>query len=221
VVELLPIDDGGTPDSAADRARALAADPQVQIVLTMGFATTAPDTLAAFGDLPVLVIGDWGAQPVENHVFVLSNADLNDLLTIPARTHVTDGARIDTASLVGGEVLALEQFGLLRASLEGVRVVSSAALPDPDFAARYAGSDQFAPEPGLLASLTYDATRMAVDTVGTGASRASVSQTLSSMGYSGLNGDIAFENGYWHDAPVRTYQYDENGELLAVDGVVE
>lgn len=219
-IELLPIDDGGTSASALDRARALALDPQVQVTLVMGYAATAPDTLNAFSDIPVLVVGDWGAKPANNRVFVLSNPRIDDLLTIPTRMKITAAARLD-APFVGGEILALAQFGKLRASLDGVTVVSSASLPDSAFAERYRASDQFAPEPGLLASLTYDAARMALEAIQASDSRAAVMQTLSAKTYSGMNGEIAFENGYWRHAPIHTYQYGADGQLLPVDRVVE
>ena len=97
-------------------------------MLAMGHAATAPDTLAAFDDLPVLVIGNWGAQATDNRTFILSNPTIADLLTVQANTDVADAAQIDTVpSVIGSDMLSLEQFGLLRTSLAGVRVVSSAA----------------------------------------------------------------------------------------------
>ena len=219
-VELLPVDGGGTVKTATDRAHALVADPQVALVLVMGYAATAPDTLDTFANMPVMVIGEWGAQPVGDRVFVLSNPNLDDLLTIPVRTEITTAARLATP-LTGSDILALEQFSKLRSSLDGITIVSSATLPDSEFREQYVSSDTFAPEPGLLASLTYDAVRVAIESVSVSNHRAAVSQSLSNMNYTGLNGEIAFENGNWRNAPMHTYRYDANGGLIPVDGVVE
>ncbi len=133
-IDLLPIDDGGTPASAADRARALAQDPQITAVIAMGFAATETDTLAALNGLPAVVVGDWRTPSSD----------------------ITEVARLN-APFTCGEVCALAQFPKLRRTLDGITIVTSARLPDADFQARYRASAEFAPAPGLIATLTYDA----------------------------------------------------------------
>lgn len=220
-IELLPVEDGGSPASATARARALSIDPDVAAVLVLGYSATHAEALTAFGDLPVLVVGDWGAQPISEHVYMLSNPAISDSLTIPAHTEITDAAQLP-APFTGGEILALMQFGDLRASLEGITILSSAALPDAQFTERYAASDPFAPEPGLLASLNYDAASMAAEAVLLGqGERDAVNQYLSEVNYTGLNGVIRFENGYWAGAPIHEYAYSESGALLPVDDIIE
>src|SRR5690606_31118876 len=213
-IDLLPVDDGGSPDSARDRATALALDPLVVAVVALGYHATTPQVQTAFGMLPVLVLGHWDAAPQTERVFILAAENLSERLTTPPRIDVTDAARLE-APLTGGDVLALEQFPGLRDRLDGITVVSSASLPDAAFAGRYGRGELFAPEPGLLASLTYDATRMAVDAALASLDRedrrAAVTNTIRTGTYEGLNGSIAFENGYWRDAPVNVYRYDENG----------
>ena len=220
-IELLPIEDGGSAASAAARARALQVDPDVVAVLVFGYNATDAEVLSAFGDLPVLVVGDWGAQPVSERVFILSNPAISDRLTIPEHTEITDAAHLP-APFIGGEILALTQLADLRLSLEGITILSSTSLPDAQFAERYTASDTFAPEPGLLASLIYDAARMAAEEVLSGqGSRDAVNQYLREANYSGLNGVIHFENGYWAEAPIHEFAYNETGELLPVDDIVE
>jgi ABC-type branched-subunit amino acid transport system substrate-binding protein len=219
-IEFLPIDDGGSVSTAIDRAHALSLDPQVRAVLVMGYAATDAETLQAFNDLSVIVIGNWSAQTDTTNVFILSSSELEVLMTVPSRLEVTDAAQFD-APLIGGEVFALTQFPMLRDSLEGIMIVSSGSLPDNMFREQYLANGQFVPEPGLLATLAYDATTTALQAVTTSAARTDVTQTLSTTSYEGINGVIRFENGYWADAPIHTYGYDDNRQLIPVDGIVE
>lgn len=218
-IELLAVDDGGSWTSAVARAGALALDPQTRIAVALGYAATLEETQRAFGDLPVIVVGHWNTQPALPNVFVLASSELDAVLTVSPGLSVTDAAGLP-APLIGGDVFALAQFPRLRADLEGVMVASSATLPDRDFAARYRASDVFAPPPGLLTSLVYDAARMAVQVV-VEPDRAAVARALANIRYSGLNGPIRFENGWWADAPIHRYRYNDGGELTPVDGVVE
>jgi ABC-type branched-subunit amino acid transport system substrate-binding protein len=217
-LELFPVDDGGSTQSAASRAEALSLDPLVKAVIALGYAATSSDAQQAYGDLPVLVVGSWDAEPQTENIFILASADLRSRLTAPEHIDVTDAARLD-APIVGGDVFALAQFPKLRDTLDGVTVVSSGQLPDVTFTTRYRGSDQFAPQPGLLATLAYDAVRMAAQSIlDTSGSRSDVRQSIASNGgRPGLSGVIAFENGYWKDAPVHTFIY-QDGALVQQPG---
>jgi hypothetical protein len=195
-IELLPIDDGGTVETAVERARALAQDPQIKAALVLGYAATDPETLAAFDDVPVLVVGYWGVQSVDDHVFVLANPDAANDYTIPARVDVLDAAKT-VGSIIGGEVLALKQVADLRASLSDLTIVTSMPLPDAGFRGRYTNSDQFAPEPGLFAPLTYEAMQIAL--------QAPDFPRISAL----------------ESAPIFAYSYDESGSLIPVDRVIE
>lgn len=220
-VELLPIDDGGTASSAADRARAFAGDPLIKIAIALGYAATDAETQRAFGDIPVLIAGHWDAQPQTETIFMLSSCKLDIFINAPQRIEVTEAAKLDTP-VVGGEVFALEQFPKLRDALDGITIVSSAALPDADFAERYRASDQFVPEPGLLATTVYDAARVAIQTVvDTSKTRRGIRLDLSSITYKGLNGSIQFENGCWQAAPVHNYIYNLDRQLIPVNDIVE
>ena len=201
-VDLLAVDDGGT--EAVNHARALVQDPLVMGVIALGYDATAPDVLAAFGDLPVMIVGEWGATPISDNTFILSNPQISAQINTPARVSVTDAATLP-APLVGGDVLALEGFAKLRESLDSVIVLSSGSLPDDNlrtenYRARYKGDDPFAPEPGLLAGMTTTAISFAAVVYPN--NRSALSNYLRP----------AFPNGYWRDAEVHRYVY--------VDGVL-
>jgi hypothetical protein len=173
--------------------------------------------LAAFDDLPVLVVGNWTDAEPGGSIYILSNPEIEAYITTPPAIAVTDAARLD-APVTGSEVFALPGFAELRESLEGITVVSSGSLPNREFAERYRASDPFAPPPGLLTTLTYDAVRFLLQA--NQPDRESMNGTINEMAYEGLNGTIRLENGYWADAPIHFYRYVE-GQLTAADDVVE
>jgi len=49
--------------------------------------------------------------------------------------------------------------------------------------------------------------------VGENISRADVRNRIADMHYEGLNGTIAFESGFWADAPINRYEYIEEALL--------
>ena len=211
-VALLPIDDGGSIASAVDRARALALDPLVKAVIVLGNDAAAPETLDAFAELPVIVVGGWHSAPVDRSQFALALApgevDSGGL-------DVTHAARLDVP-VVGAGVLALEGFRALRADLTDVTVISAGSLPDVEFTARIMDSDPFAAEPGLLATLVYDAVSLTAHVIdGPGTTRAQVVENLRDVDFAGLNGRIRFdEAGHWQDAPRNTFCYDAARQLV-------
>lgn len=216
-VEFLAVDDGGTPERAEDRAHALVLDPQVIGVVVLGYYATAPETISMFGDVPVIIVGNWSTADVGDSVFVLSNPAIDDQFTVSPHFEVTAASELEPPA-VGGEVFALRGFARLRDSLSGITAASSGSLPDAQFAERYRQSDPFAPPPGLLATLTYDAFRMIL--LADHANRASLNASLQSITYDGLSGSIHFVDGYWANAPIHFYRY-ENGQLTTADDIIE
>lgn len=228
-VRLIPIDDGGIRVTAQQHAAAIALDPQVQLVITAGVVATHPDVLAAFGDVPVMVAGNW--QPTD-HDPAVQTADSRPRFYLTAESVATPVIMSDTdfvASVVtadvSGELFALKQFRRLADNLDDVTIFSSASLPTADFAARYQASDMFTPEAGLLSTLTYDAAALALIAIsdmqsGTRSgrqSRQAVTDRLSGIDYQGINGQIIFnDQGYWHDAPRHAYRYNADGALIEV-----
>lgn len=207
MLELLPLDDGGTAASASDRARALALDPQVIGALTLGYAASDPAALAAFADMPVVIVGHWDAQPDGETVFSMSSPQLAERITAPTQVDITEAAALDTP-LVGGDIFALEGLGGLRIRLDDILIVSSGRLPDDDFVERYRHGNPFAPQPNLLAPVTYDALALMTAALQTDAAptRASLRAAIA----------VHFTAGYWREAQIRAFRYGETGELVAV-----
>ncbi len=217
-IELLPIDDGGNLSNARNHAAALALNMDVQVVIAAGFTATHPDVLSAFGDVPVIIAGNWRSSEATQSgtVFRLTS---NEIAAVPIES---DSELIafaqQTGDFSGGELLSLDQFRLLDDDLTGINLLSSAVLPSPDFVARYRASDAFAPDPRLLSTLTYDATSIAAQIISTSATRQSVTEKLQTLEYEGINGLIRFgSDGYWQDAPLHRYQYDADGQLIEVN----
>jgi ABC-type branched-subunit amino acid transport system substrate-binding protein len=215
---LLPIDDGGSVATAVERAQALALDRQVRVVIAVGYAATAPETQAAYGDLPVLIPGNWTSSRTTDTVFLLANPNIEVELTISAQVDVVEAAEAP-APLIGGDVLGLSQFTELREALEDVTLLTVGQLSNEDFVARYKDGEQFAPEPNVLAMLTYDATRLAASVVHD--SRSAASSAIAEANYSGLSGQLAFTDGVWTDAPRHAFVFADDGTLLAVDDLIE
>lgn len=216
--ELMPVDDGGSEASAADRARALLHDPQVMAVIVLGYDATAPDVQQAFNDLPTLIAGNWGVEPNNGNSFILSHPRLNELITAPPRISITDAAALP-APIVGGDIFTLEQFPLLREDLGGVQIASSGSLPDESFRSRYQSGEQFAPEPGILAPLVYDAAELALETL-EGLERDEIPLSREAF-RAALEASSAFENGYWREAEIHYFRFDAAGNLRAVDDLIE
>ncbi len=144
-VALLAVDDGGTVESAAERARALTLDPQIKAVVALGFNATDPSVQTEFGDLPVLVVGYWDNPPEQ--VYMLVHPDIPSMLS-------------ESDQDTGSHMLATESFRALNPDREGLRIVTSGGLPNATFRRRTLDSDPFAAEPGLLGKLVYDAVQM-------------------------------------------------------------
>ncbi len=216
-IELLAIDDGGSSASAAERAKALSSDPLIKVAIVLGNNATQSDVQTAFGEMPVIIVGQWQAKPVSENVYMLASAQLESILT--PFDHIitgTEAAEIQSP-VVGGEIFALTQFPLLSKNLENVTIVSSASLPDADFRQRYLSSGQYVPEPGLLATLSYDAAAMALEALQSN----NPSQSIAGNTYNGLNGSIHFVEGYWAEAPIHYYRYSAEGKLTPEDRPVK
>ncbi|QPC80891.1 hypothetical protein G4Y79_14360 [Phototrophicus methaneseepsis] len=207
-IDLTALDDGGSVTSAVSRAKAIANSDQTRIILATGPFATTEAVQVALGNLPMLIIGGWHTTPSRQGVYILSSEELSAQLTTEQNAELFYLITPQDA-IIGDERLSLAQLPLLTEDLSHVTIVSSAALPDNDFRESYLSSAEFAPEPGLLASLTYDAAAMAITAI-------ERKQPIDELQYEGLNGPIRFENGYWADAPILTYTYLD-GELVLSD----
>jgi hypothetical protein len=205
-IDLLAIDDGGNIDSAIDRAHAIQRDQQIALTLVLGVQASDSQVQAAFGQHPLLIVGHWNTQSAGENVVMLASREIAPRLSQPQPTTIT-ALTEQMFPVIGSELFALKQMPMLYADLSGITILSSASLPDADFMQRYLASDSFVPQPGLLSTLTYAATNLAIESI--------INEIpLRETQYAGINGTIAFDtDGYWSDAPLYAYIY-ENGELV-------
>lgn len=211
-IQLLSLDSGTASADARAHAEAFAKDPTVLLALVAGTQNVQPDLLAAFDDIPVIVIGHWGAAPQEN-VFIMESADAASQRTSP-ETDLYRAAALETP-LTGGEIFGLKAYAKLAEETSGVTVITSAAPPSAEFTERLLASDLYVPQPGLLATMAYDAGLLAAHVLATSHNRADVLANLQSADISGFNGQIAFDaNGYLADAQIYTYAYQDGVLIL-------
>ena len=187
IMQLLAVDDGGDVKSATIRVIALNLDPDVAVIIALGAPATHPSTQHV-NSKPMLLVGNWGYDRADDDSLYASH---------PQRARA--GAADD---LIIVEALA----GLRAVRPDGV-LMSSASPADSSFAERFINSDTNAPQPNILASLTYDLTRLVLTALGN-------NSDISGTSYAGLNGVIRFADGYWQDAPLHQYAFD--GEELLV-----
>ena len=187
-IQLLAVDDGGTPASAAARIKALNLDPAVAAVIALGPDATHPSAQMA-NDKPLILIGNWGQDRADQDSLYAANPNL-------------------AKARQSGDLHMLVQARELADAPESISFVSSGSLPDAEFRERYLNSAMYAPAPNLLATLTYDIARLALAAL-------EDDKTINATKYHGLNGPIRFDDGYWVDAPLNRYRYD--GDQLVRD----
>lgn len=189
-IQLLAVDDGGSAETAVDRVKALKLDPAVAAIIALGPAATHPSAQMA-NDLPMILIGNWGYDREDEDSLYAANPKLAQ----------ADGS---------GDLKMLFQARDLAADSATITFVSSGAPADAGFRQRYQKSGLYTPPPNLLATLTYDIARLALAAL-------SADITIRETEYQGLNGLIRFEDGYWADAPMRKYRYQDGELALAAD----
>lgn len=197
-IDLLAIDDGGSVETALLRANAIRQDSAIKVVITLGLYATDASVQAALGDVPMLIVGHWGAELSSPNVYMLSSSEISSLLSWNGEV-----TTIPEGTVIGSEILSLYQVRLLLEDTSRLTIYSSSRLPDDDFRQRFLESGLYVPEPNLLATLSYDATGLALQAI-------SSDMSIGAISYEGINGRIAFENGYWLDAPSYVYEYTEN-----------
>ena len=201
-VDLLAVDDGGTVESAKARIQALNLNPDVKAIIVLGPFASHPDVQQA-NSKPLIMIGYWGQPLADGDTLMVSHPEIAEQVTpVESITDVNLGAR-----LITGDLFILEQVSDLYSddNLISLLILSSGSFPDAAFRERYINSGLYVPEPNLLATLTYDIGRLVVEAIQT-------NTPITDMTYAGINGEIRFADGYWQDAPINRYRY-ENGEL--------
>lgn len=197
-ITLLPIDDGGTPETAQLRVQAINQDPSIGLIIALGLDATSAEVQYHLQDTPMLIVGYWHTPPITDNAYMLANPE------IPSQIIWQDDltALSDNASVIGGDILSLLQVSALIDPSSSIEVISSATPPNAEFRERYLNSAQFVPEPTLLAPLTYDAMGIAIASV--------LSNTaIPEITYQGLHGQFTFADNYWLEAPINRYTYDE------------
>jgi hypothetical protein len=214
-IQLRAVDVGANLQEAVARAAALAQDRTVLAVLAAGPLAAQPPVFDALGDIPVVVIGHWNANP-NSRVFVMASAELPGLLTSNAID--VEAATANAADVVGGDLYALRSFANLRYDLSGVTVLSSAMPASADYTRRLLESALFVPKPGLHSTLAYDAGGMLAQVLSaTAPARDAVTAALSEATFAGLHGSVHFgADGYLTDAPIIRYRYDLDARTLSV-----
>lgn len=139
-LELVAVDDGGSLQSAQDRARALHADPLIQDVLLLGDYATTPDVYSLLrDDQPHHIIGQWHTP---------ADIEANDLHALAA---------LDVP-FVCGDMCTLDAFVTLADDLSLVTIETDAPPVTDDFRERYTAFDTFAPKPLPIAQNAYAVT---------------------------------------------------------------
>lgn len=185
-LQLLTVDDGGTVVSAVHRVRALNLDPAVIAIIALGPAATHADVQRE-NDLAMVLIGNWGHDRADPYSLYAANRQLAE-------------------SQDAGDLLMLEQVRDLRTNLDAIEFLSSGSIASADFKARYRTSAEYAPEANILAMLSYDIMRVIISGWMAGADIADAT-------YKGLSGTIQFQDGFWLDAPLNRFTY-QDGQLL-------
>ena len=127
----------------------------------LGYDAADQEVQRAFGDLQVVIVGEWLVESQGENVLIYSSPDIPRQLSYARRLDVTDAARVEPP-FVGGEVFGLRGFRVIREDFDGITVVTSGILPDEEFRQRIAEIDQFAPEPGMLARNVYEVFRIVI-----------------------------------------------------------
>ncbi len=200
-IDLLAIDDGGTVELATQRIEALNRDPSIIAIIALGQFSTSPEAQSALDNKPMLIVGYWGHSVANASSYMLAPSTIESLL---------DNSDNEADLIFGGELLSLSQIPIVTENFEALRVVSSSTLASETFRENYLASAEFAPEPSLVATLTYDASNIVLEAIQT-------NTPISEINYEGINGSFRFEDNYWVDAPVHIYQYDNSGILEILD----
>lgn len=195
-VTILAVDDGGDIVYAMDRMRGLGIDERVFAVITAGHTASASAVHRAADGLAVLSAGYWGSEPASDNSFVMASASIRDAVSAP-----------DTVGLEA----TLPYFVTVMDDPQVLQLVASTRLPDADFRLRYLSVDQFVPEPGLIAVQAYETAKLVLELYDQNPGARLTSDVLQPL----------FPDGYYRDAPLYTYRFDEDGVLLPVDRVVE
>lgn len=214
---LLAVDDGGTPEQASARYRALQQDSSIRAIIVMGPAASGAVVNTdsdAGAQTPSIIIGLWSAVPptLPDNVWTASSPETIEAL---AEADLDLYRLADSpAPLLAPDLAGLRAFAAVRDDLSGVTLLTNGSAPDEAFAARYQASDLYVPPPNHLAELVYDVT-------GFLASAETPPGFMTTRSFPGITGDIGFQDGFLAGRSPSRFGFDASGQLTAADDAVE
>lgn len=146
-LELLAVDDGGSPQTALDRAHALNNDPLVKAVIVLGIHAADENVLNTL-EPRTFVVGQW-------------NPPLINFEDDNPPTELTDIAEL-SVPYICGDVCLLESFVLLTDDPTQATIQTLSPSVDESFRERYINFDLYVPEPLPFAKRTYDTTQQVI-----------------------------------------------------------
>ncbi|MBW4436054.1 MAG: hypothetical protein KME04_02900 [Pleurocapsa minor GSE-CHR-MK-17-07R] len=216
-LRLLAVDDGGTPEQAHARYRALQQDSSIRAIMVMGPAASGAvlnDASDAGRNAPTIIIGLWSAVPptLPDNIWMASSPETIEAL---AEADFDLYALAESSSpLLAPDLAGLRAFAALRDDLSGVTLLTDGSPPDGAFAGRFQASDLYVPVPNHLAGLVFDMTRFL-------ASTDNLPGFMTTRSFPGIAGDIRFQDGFLADRSPSRFIFDASGQLTATDDAVE
>lgn len=199
-ISLLAVDDGGNRENALMRAQTFLQDNSIIGIIVVGPYAAQPEVLSVLSFHPTVVAGIWDDAPPPPNVFILGNPQNLENASIDPSLIPQIGAD-DT--IKGNEIIAIA--ALADRTIQ-TSILTSAKMPEGSFRDQLT-ADIFAPDPGPISALSYDATSLILTS-------ASQNIPIQSLSFDGWNGTITFTDGYWVDGPVRQYVYRDGKWIL-------
>ncbi len=239
-IELIAMDDRGDAQRAIAQASKLAGDPQVIAVVGhfLPETTAAAEPIYTAAGIPMLATTDLTASELAT-VFQMvptqtqleaaaetfaNTANLSDwyYCDCPITAASAEVAERPTDIAIGPPQWGFNEFRKFFGE-DGVYFVSPVPRPaelaeGQAFYERYT-EISYGTQPAAFAVLTYDtlntffAAMMSIEDQDT-INRTTTVDALAAQTYSGLSGQISFENGVWADPPITVYQWAE-GAIVA------
>lgn len=205
-IDLLPIDDGGSPETAQWRARAITHDPTIAGIILLGEHASSQQVQAELPHhVPIIIAGYWGTLPVNTAITMLDDPHIEAYSNVSQP--LTD-VSFSADPLIGGMALSLSQVPQLLSEMqEDIHIYTVATLPDTHFTERYRNSAEFVPEPRLIATLAYDVTQLMLLTLEN-------PQPPTQFEYDGLLGHLRLEGNYWRPPHIHHYGYQQDDLVL-------
>ncbi len=233
-IELIAMDDRGDVNRAVEQASKLARDPQVIAVIGhfLPETTEAAAEVYANAGIPMLATADLANNSLESLFQVVpdqaeieaaaedfgTSANLEnwyfcDCAITEARDVV---AERETEVAIGPSQWGFNEFRKFLGQ-DGVYFVSPVPRPldlpeGQAFYDRYT-EISYGTQPAAFAVLTYDIVNAffnAMTEIGepSNVGRTTVAEQLSTTSYSGLSGEVAFEDGVWSNQEITVYRWD-------------